>query len=149
MEQRTQTEQELIRVSADLQASDLGSKKQQLDELNARSRMLTDNSRQWRKVLQGLKNWEEDDVITDYVSNPVLNLIETITEGTVTEEICQDLHLKIESVKQEIENELEDYSEKKRENTKELKEKQRLVDDMKNNRKSYSENYVPQEVLRA
>ncbi len=140
MEQRTQTEQELIRVSADLQASDLGSKKQQLDELNARSRMLTDNSRQWRKVLQGLKNWEEDDVITDYVSNPVLNLIETITEGTVTEEICQDLHLKIESVKQEIENELEDYSEKKRENTKELKEKQRLVDDMKNNRKSYSEN---------
>ena len=140
MEQRTQTEQELIRVSADLQASDLGSKKQQLDELNARSRMLTDNSRQWRKVLQGLKNWEEDDVITDYVSNPVLNLIETITEGTVTEEICQDLHLKIESVKQEIENELDDYSEKKRENTKELKEKQRLVDDMKNNRKSYSEN---------
>lgn len=140
MEQRTQTEQELIRVSADLQASDLGSKKQQLDELNARSRMLTDNSRQWRKVLQGLKNWEEDDVITDYVSNPVLNLIETITEGKVTEEICQDLHLKIESVKQEIENELEDYSEKKRENTKELKEKQRLVDDMKNNRKSYSEN---------
>ncbi len=140
MEQRTQTEQELIRVSADLQASDLGSKKQQLDELNARSRMLTDNSRQWRKVLQGLKNWEEDDVITDYVSNPVLNLIETITEGTVTEGICQDLHLKIESVKQEIENELEDYSEKKRENTKELKEKQRLVDDMKNNRKSYSEN---------
>ena len=140
MEQRTQTEQELIRVSADLQASDLGSKKQQLDELNARSRMLTDNSRQWRKVLQGLKNWEEDDVITDYVSNPVLNLIETITEGTVTEEICQDLHLKIESVKQEIENELEDYSEKKRENTKELKEKQRLADDMKNNRKSYSEN---------
>ena len=80
MEQRTQTEQELIRVSADLQASDLGSKMQQLDELNARSRMLTDNSRQWRKVLQGLKNWEEDDVITDYVSNPVLNLIETITE---------------------------------------------------------------------
>ena len=140
MEQRAQTEQELIRVSADLQASDLGSKMQQLDELNARSRMLTDNSRQWRKVLQGLKNWEEDDVITDYVSNPVLNLIETITEGTVTEEICQDLHLKIESVKQEIENELEDYSEKKRENTKELKEKQRLVDDMKNNRKSYSEN---------
>ena len=140
MEQRAQTEQELIRVSADLKASDLGSKKQQLDELNARSRMLTDNSRQWEKVLQGLKNWEEDDVITDYVSNPVLNLIETITEGTVTEEICQDLHLKIESVKQEIENELEDYSEKKRENTKELKEKQRLVDDMKNNRKSYSEN---------
>ena len=32
----------------------------------------------WRKIVQGLKQWEEDEVITDYISNPVLNLIETI-----------------------------------------------------------------------
>ena len=25
-------------------------------------------------ILLGMKNWEEDDVITDYISNPVLNL---------------------------------------------------------------------------
>ena len=104
------------------------------------SRMLTDNSRQWRKIVQGLKQWEEDEVITDYISNPVLNLIETIENGNVTEENCQELHLKIESAKQDIENEFEDYSEQKRETGKELKEKQKLVDDMKNNRKSYSEN---------
>ena len=48
--------------------------------------------------------------------------------------------MKIESAKQDIENEFEDYSEQKRETGKELKEKQKLVDDMKNNRKSYSEN---------
>lgn len=102
--------------------------------------MLIDNSRQWRKIVQGLKQWEEDEVITDYISNPVLNLIETIENGNVTEENCQDLHLKIESAKQDIENEFEDYSEQKRETGKELKEKQKLVDDMKNNRKSYSEN---------
>lgn len=56
--------------------------------------MLIDNSRQWRKIVQGLKQWEEDEVITDYISNPVLNLIETIENGNVTEENCQDLHLK-------------------------------------------------------
>ena len=139
-EERGEVEQELIRVSADLKASDLGNKQQQLEELEERSRMLTDNSRQWRKIVQGLKQWEEDEVITDYISNPVLNLIETIENGNVTEENCQDLHLKIESAKQDIENEFEDYSEQKRETGKELKEKQKLVDDMKNNRKSYSEN---------
>ena len=140
-EERGEVEQELIRVSADLKASDLGSKQQrQLEELEQRSRMLTDNSRQWRKIVQGLKQWEEDEVITDYISNPVLNLIEAIENGNVTEENCQELHLKIESAKQDIENEFEDYSEQKREAGKELKEKQKLVDDMKNNRKSYSEN---------
>lgn len=138
--ERGEVEQELIRVSADLKASDLGSKQQQLEELEQRSRMLTDNSRQWRKIVQGLKQWEEDEVITDYISNPVLNLIEAIENGNVTEENCQELHLKIESAKQDIENEFEDYSEQKREAGKELKEKQKLVDDMKNNRKSYSEN---------
>lgn len=96
-------EQELIRVSADLKASDLGSKQQQRDELEARSLMLANDSRQWRRVLDGLKNWEEDEVITDYVSNPVLNLIEALEKGNVTEEKCQELHLKIESVKQNIE----------------------------------------------
>ena len=136
--ERGEVEQELI--SADLKASDLGNKQQQLEELEERSRMLIDNSRQWRKIVQGLKQWEEDEVITDYISNPVLNLIETIENGNVTEENCQDLHLKIESAKQDIENEFEDYSEQKRETGKELKEKQKLVDDMKNNRKSYSEN---------
>jgi hypothetical protein len=139
-EERGEVEQELIRVSADLKASDLGNKQQQLEELEQRSRMLIDNSRQWRKIVQGLKQWEEDEVITDYISNPVLNLIETIENGNVTEENCQELHLKIESAKQDIENEFEDYSEQKRETGKELKEKQKLVDDMKNNRKSYSEN---------
>ena len=46
--------------------------------------MLIDNSRQWRKIVQGVKQWEEDEVITDYISNPVLNLIEAIENGNVT-----------------------------------------------------------------
>ena len=52
--------------------------------------MLTDNSRQWRKIVQGLKQWEEDEVITDYISNPVLNLIEAIENGNVTVETVRN-----------------------------------------------------------
>lgn len=137
---RGETEQELIQVSADLKSSDLGGKQQQYEELDARSQMLADNTRQWNKILLGMKNWEEDDVITDYISNPVLNLIAELGSGNVTEELCQNLHLKIESAKQNIENEVEDYSEQRREIGKELKEKKRLVDDMKHNRKPYEEN---------
>ena len=137
---REEAQQKLIQVSADLKASDLGGKQQQYGELDERSRMLADNTRQWQKILQGMKNWEEDDVITDYISNPVLNMIAELNQGRVTEELCQNLHLKIESTKQNIEDEVEDYRDQRREIGKQLKEKKRLVDDMKHDRKPYDEN---------
>lgn len=137
---REEAQQKLIQVSADLKASDLGGKQQQYEELDERSRMLADNTRQWQKILQGMKNWEEDDVITDYISNPVLNMIAELNQGRVTEELCQNLHLKIESSKQNIEDEVEDYRDQRREIGKQLKEKKRLVDDMKHDRKPYDEN---------
>lgn len=137
---REEAQQKLIQVSADLKASDLGGKQQQYEELDERSRMLADNTRQWQKILQGMKNWEEDDVITDYISNPVLNMIAELNQGRVTEELCQNLHLKIESAKQNIEDEVEDYRDQRREIGKQLKEKKRLVDDMKHDRKPYDEN---------
>ena len=137
---REEAQQKLIQVSADLKASDLGGKQQQYEELDERSRMLADNTRQWQKILQGMKNWEEDDVITDYISNPVLNMIAELNQGRVSEELCQNLHLKIESAKQNIEDEVEDYSDQRREIGKQLKEKKQLVDDMKHDRKPYEEN---------
>lgn len=130
---------EYIQVSADLKSGDLGSKKEQLKELKKRSLMLTDNSRQWIKITSGLKCWEDDEVITDYVSNKALNLIDEITDGNITEKNCEQLHLKLESVKQTVEDEIEDITSKKNEIVRALREKERLVDDMKNNRKSYKE----------
>ena len=130
---------EYIQVSADLKSGDLGSKKEQLKELKKRSLMLTDNSRQWIKITSGLKRWEDDEVITDYVSNKALNLIDEIIGGSITEENCEQLHLKLESVKQTVEDELEDNTAKKNEIARALREKERLVEDMKNNRKSYKE----------
>ena len=137
---REEAQQKLIQVSADLKASDLGGKQQQYEELDERSRMLADNTRQWQNILQGMKNCEEEDVITDYISNPVLNMIAELNQGRVTEELCQNLHLKIESAKQNIEDEVEDYRDQRREIGKQLKEKKRLVDDMKHDRKPYDEN---------
>lgn len=139
-ELREKVEQRLIQVTADLKASDLGSKQQQLEELDARSVMLSNNRRQWQKILQGLRAWEEDDVITDFISNPLLNMIEILGKGSVTEEQCEQLHLRIESEKQNLDAEFDNYKEQKKEVEKELREKQKLVDDIKNNRKSYSEN---------
>lgn len=85
---REEAQQKLIQVSADLKASDLGGKQQQYEELDERSRMLADNTRQW----------------------------------------------------QNIEDEVEDYRDQRREIGKQLKEKKRLVDDMKHDRKPYDEN---------
>ena len=136
---REQINNEYIQVSADLKASDLGSKRQQLSELSRSSEMLSDNNRQWQKVLGGLSEWEENEAVTDYVSNTILNLIDDIRDGSITEDKCRELHVKLESVKQNIENEIEDYNEQKNTVGRELKEKKQLVEDMKNNRKSYSE----------
>lgn len=46
---REEAQQKLIQVSADLKASDLGGKQQQYEELDERSRMLADNTRQWQR----------------------------------------------------------------------------------------------------
>ncbi|MDO4294426.1 MAG: SbcC/MukB-like Walker B domain-containing protein [Eubacteriales bacterium] len=134
-----QAENELIRVSADLKSSDLGSRQEHLEELSKRSRMLADNAAQWRKILQGLSRWESDEIITDYVSNRMLQLLEAFGKGPVTREQCSALAERIREARENIEEEYETCREEQKALTKELKEKRRLLDDMKNNRKSYPE----------
>lgn len=136
-EERAVIEEELIQVTADLQASDLGAKENQLSELQKRGRMLEEDSRQWRKVTGGLKRWEEDEIITDYINNLMLQKIDVFCEGNVTEQQCRELRERIESEKENLENELEDYNEQRRETERELEELRRLVDDMQNDRKPY------------
>ena len=51
--------------------------------------MLSDNNRQWQKVLGGLSEWEENEAVTDYVSNTILNLIDDIRDGSITEDKMQ------------------------------------------------------------
>lgn len=135
--EREATENEWIQVTADLKASDLGAKERQLEELEKRRRLLENDSLQWRKVTDGLHRWEEDQIVTDYVSNPMLHKIEAFCRGRVTEEECRQLRESILEARQNLEEELEDYSEEKRKTEKELKELRRLAEDMQNDRKPY------------
>ena len=73
-----QIEAEYIQVCADLRAGDLGAKEIQLEELMKLQGMYAADSEQWRKVTVGLRKWEADEAVTDYVSNPMLNRISTI-----------------------------------------------------------------------
>lgn len=138
-ESREKTDEELIQAEAELKSSDLGQKEERLAALRKNSQMLADYDHHWRKVIEGLRQWEEDEVIADYISNPLLNAIKAFRKGEVTVEECEKLHNRIESEKENIEEEYEELRKKKEDVKKELEEKEKLVDDMKNNRKSYSE----------
>lgn len=130
-------DEELIQVKADLQSSDLGAKENNLRELKKRQEMLTENSEQWRKVLEGLRKWEEDEIITDYVSNPMLHKISAFCKGNIDEEQCIGLRKSIQGTMESIDEALEEYNERRRETEPELKELRTLVDDMINDRKPY------------
>lgn len=133
-----ETDRELIQVIADLKSGDLGAKETQLAELEKREKMLTDNDRQWRRILDGLRTWEEDEIVTDYVSNPMLHKIEAFTAGEVSVEQCQELRNSIHDTIESINEALEEYQEERRETEKKIKELRTLVDDMQNDRKPYS-----------
>ena len=97
-----QLENELILVSADLKSSDLGNRQERLEELEKRSRMLADNAAQWRKILQGLRRWESDEIVADYISNRLLNLIGAFCTGPVTQAQCLELRSRLEEERQNI-----------------------------------------------
>lgn len=130
-------EQEFIQVSTELGASGLGAKEHQLDKLMELQEVYAADSEQWRKTTRGLQRWAEDIVITDYVSNPMLNRIETFCKGAVDDELCRSLRKNIQDTRENIDEVLEEYSEKRREREREIKELSRLVDDLQNDRKPY------------
>lgn len=136
-QEAVQAENQLILVTADLKASDLGSREEHLAELTKRLELLGSDIAQWNKIRRGLLCWEEDEVITDYISNRLLQMTEEFLDGKVTTELCEKLAARIEEEKRNIEEEYDSCYEQKKELTKALREKQKLADDIKNNRKSY------------
>lgn len=137
-EQIEEIDQELIEVKADLQSSDLGVKENQLEELEKRSEMLADDSEQWRKVVNGLRKWKDDEIITDFISNSMLHRIDEFCSRDIDEKKCSELRKSIASARKDIDTELDDYTSQRHDTEKELKELRRLVDDMQNDRKPYS-----------
>ncbi len=129
--------EELINIKAELQASDYGMKKRELEELATTIQLLAANSRQWRAIVHGLKAWDEDEDISAYMSNPTLQCLEDIVAGEVSVTALSKLKQGIQNTLEMINEELVELSDSIRETTRELKEKQEMVEDLKNDRKPY------------
>ena len=128
---------ERARVQAELNNSDYGKKEQELKDLEYRIALLADNSAQWRQIVKGLKRWEEEDVVTDYVSNRALQLIQEIRGGALTEKLCKELRTHLDLALDNITNELSELRISIHETEKDIKEKQDAVEDLQNDRKPY------------
>ena len=128
---------ERARVQAELNNSDCGKKEQELKDLEYRIALLADNSAQWRQIVKGLKRWEEEDVVTDYVSNRALQLIQEIRGGALTEKLCKELRTHLDLALDNITNELSELRISIHETEKDIKEKQDAVEDLQNDRKPY------------
>ena len=127
----------LIDVKAELKKSDYGQKQQELQEMEHTIRLLADSSADWRRIINGLKCWEEDETATDYVSNRALQLIDDFARGEVTEASCKELRMHLKAAMDNISEELAETAVSVRETTKELREKEEALEDMNNDRKPY------------
>lgn len=127
----------LIDVKAELKKSDYGQKQQELQEMEHTIRLLADSSADWRRIINGLKRWEDDETATDYVSNRALQLIDDFARGEVTEETCGELRSHLKAAMDNISEELAETAVSIRETTKELREKEEALEDMNNDRKPY------------
>lgn len=136
-EEKNSKTAELIEVRAALKSSDYGQKQKELFEMQNTIELLAGNSRQWRQIVNGLHEWEEDEVITDYISNPTLHLIDQFQKGEVSEEACRSLRKQLADVRESIDSDLQDLNEKRKKLSAELEEKKEIVEDLKNDRKPY------------
>lgn len=135
--EKNEKTEELIEVKAELHSSDYGVKKKEMEELKNTIHLLQGNSRQWREILHGLKEWETDEEISGYISNPTLQCMEEIIEGEISEAALDKLRAGIQNALEVIREELVDLNESIRSTTKELNEKKEMAEDLKNDRKPY------------
>lgn len=131
---------ELIRVQADLQSSDLGSKKQHLADLETQSKMLAESSGQWRSIAGRMQQWHMSETAQDYVSNDLLEEIQTFVSGGISEEACERLRGLIKSERKEIDELRKDCERTLEKVQQELEEVKTLINDIQNNRKTYHPN---------
>ncbi|XCP86673.1 SbcC/MukB-like Walker B domain-containing protein [Roseburia hominis] len=138
-EQREDVKEALIKAESDLKATDYGSKKERLEELTKRADMLAKDSVQWRKTLSGLQRWVDEEIVTDYVSNPTIYKIEEFQKGAVSVSQCARLREALAGTREMIRDEIEELREQKQGVQKEYEAKKKRVEDMKHDRKSYGD----------
>lgn len=129
--------QELIEVKAELHSSDYGVKKKEMEELQTTVGLLGGNARQWREILRGLGEWEADEEIGSYISNPTRQCLQEILEGEASASALDKLRSGIQNGLEIIEEEISDLNDRIRNTTKELNEKKEMAEDLKHDRKPY------------
>ena len=135
--QQKEKQSELIEVEAKLQASDLGQKEHELKEMERMLRLLSDQSAQWRNLKKGLKRWSTEALVTDYVSNKALQLLDEVEDGTLSKEGFQELKRQLDAALSTIVEELSDVTLSIKERDKLLSEKKEEVEDLRQDRKAY------------
>ncbi len=127
----------LIEVKAELHSSDYGVKQKEMEELKNTISLLKGNARQWQEILQGLREWETDEEISGYISNPTLQCLEEVLEGGVSEHVLDKLRSGIQNGFEMIGEELAELNDGIRSTARELNEKKEMAEDLKHDRKPY------------
>ena len=128
---------ERAQAQAELKNSDYGKKEKELEEMEHTIRLLSENSAQWRNIVQGLRRWEEAEFITDYVDNRALQIIQDFRKGEITKEACGELKKHLNSALESISEELFELRGRMQESEKTLKEKKEALEDLQNDKKPY------------
>ncbi|MDD3339067.1 MAG: SbcC/MukB-like Walker B domain-containing protein [Lachnospiraceae bacterium] len=137
VQEREVKSSDLVEVKANLDSTDYGEKKKRLQAMEDTIKPLEGQSREWRKLVSDLQLWETDDVVTDYVGNPALHLIEEFRKGQITEESCEELRRLLKEARENVEAELTDVNQQKKEIRQQWEEKKAWADDIRNDRKPY------------
>ena len=79
------------------------------------------SSKQWRSVLHGLKKWEENEEVNNYLSNPALQTMEEMETGDFTDDLLGRLRKYLKDTLENVEEEIRDLEENIRKTRKEQK----------------------------
>lgn len=128
----------LAKIQAELFSTDFEKKRDQLRQLQETIRMCENEAADWEELRTRLYKWIETDGISDYISNPIYNAIETLGQEEITEEIVEKIRRGLKETFENITEELEDLKEDSRGIEKEYQEKKEILEDLKSDKKHYS-----------
>ena len=128
---------ELSKRRAELYASDFGKKKEQLQQLEETMKLCANEVADWRALTRRLRQWDETEGISEYLSNQVRNLLNQVCGGQVTEEAAAGLKRGLKETFDSLCDELNDCKDRCREIQKEYQEKKEILDDLRNDKKHH------------
>ncbi len=124
-------------VLADLKNTAFDQKKEELEKLNETIQLCSNEAADWRALVNRLKQWDDTEGVSDYVSNPVRNLLEEFMKGDITEEKVAKLKRGLKETFDTLSEELDELRDERRTVEKEYKEKKEILDDLQSDKKHY------------